>query len=237
MGRRLRHRSIVRTLHYEPDPDSPFLVLEFFRASNLKMHLQRHEPLIRERAHDIISQVAEALGYLHQSGWVHADVKPDNILVNHQAEVRLIDFALAVGIWGWLCARFTGRRLLQGTPSYMSPEQIRDKPLGRASDMYSLGVVIFEMITGRPPFLGDSPKELLQRHLQSEPPRPSDLNPAVTRRMDALVLKMLAKRSKERPRDMQQFLEDFHDVPVFRADADAYDPTASQEVHEPDASD
>src|SRR5436190_23821215 len=139
--------------------------MEFFPSSNVKLRIMRKDPLVKEKCRSIIEQAATALAFMNDKGWVHRDVKPDNILVNSIGEVRLIDFALAQRVSkGGGFSLFRKRQKAQGTRSYMSPEQIRGDPLDGRADVYSFGATLYEFLTGRPPFRADSPQILLQKH-------------------------------------------------------------------------
>jgi serine/threonine protein kinase len=190
--------------------------MEFFPAGNLKMRLMRKETdFIRERAQDIFKQAATALAFMNAKGWVHRDVKPDNILVNSGGEVRLIDFALAERPPSGLARLFRRRVKAQGTRSYMSPEQIRGHVLDGRADVYSFGASCYEVVTGRPPFRGSSSQELLAKHITEKPITPKQYNAEVTDEFAALVLKMLAKKKEERPRDFHEVLMAMRTLRVF----------------------
>ena len=176
--------------------------MEFFPAGNLKLRIMHKKwDFIKEKAHDIFKQAATALAYMNASGWVHRDVKPDNIIVNSAGEVRLIDFALAEKVSkGGMFRKRKGRTA--GTRSYMSPEQVRGEGLDGRADIYSFGATMYEVITGRPPFRANSPTELLNKQITEKPLSPRSINPEVTEECAALVLRMLAK---EEGRSSQRF--------------------------------
>ena len=125
--------------------------------------------------------------------------------------MRLIDFALAERVRKW----FGLRGPVQGTRSYMAPEQIRNERLDPRTDSYSFGCTIFEMLTGRPPFRADSPKALLEKHLYEKPRSPRSINPALTDEMDDLIMRMLAKKKEDRIENFHEFLAQFRAVKTF----------------------
>jgi serine/threonine protein kinase len=228
VGKLLMHPKIIKVFEYFRDKGNPHFVMEFFPGANLKvrvMHVwysaggairdvekdRKKSEFILTSAAPIIEQSAEALAYMHDKGWLHKDVKPDNILVNGVGEVRLIDFALAEPIRKW----FGGRGPVQGTRSYMSPEQIRNEKLDARADLYSFGCTIFEMLTGRPPFRADSPKSLLEKHLYEKVRTPRSINPALTEEMDDLIMRMLSKKQKDRPDNLHEFLAKFRGIRIF----------------------
>src|SRR5437763_1281175 len=208
VGRELAHPNIIKIVAVDLNPKNPYFVMEYFPAGNLKMRLMRNEDaFLHEKLHDIFKQWATALAFMNAKGWVHRDVKPDNVLVNSAGELRLIDFALAQKIvtsfWGRL---FFRKRKAQGTRSYMSPEQIRGLPLDARADIYSFGASAYEMVTGRPPFRGSSSQDLLTKQIAEKPLTPRQIDPNISEEFAGLVLRMLAKKKDERPRDFHEVL-------------------------------
>ena len=152
---------------------------------------------------------------MHDKGWVHCDIKPDNFLADEQGNVKVIDFAIALkmkkGFFGG-----AKPKSVQGTRSYMSPEQIRRKALDPRADVYSLGCVIFEMMAGRTPFNASNPDELLSKHLTATPPSMISCSGA-TRDLNDLVMRMMDKDPAKRPPAMKAFLQTFMRIGMFRA--------------------
>lgn len=220
VGMLLSHPNCIKVLRFVPDNKNPYMIMEFFPGKNLKLRLMHKDELIREKVHSIMVQAASGLAHLHHKGWVHRDVKPDNILVNSAGEVRIIDFALAKRIGGGGLFSWFRRRSAKtaGTRSYMSPEQIRGEPLDPRADIYSFGASLYELTTGRPPFRGMSPSDLLSRHLREKPASPQVFNSEITDECAALILEMLAKDKKERPKDFHEFLARFRTIRVFKSD-------------------
>jgi serine/threonine protein kinase len=170
------------------------------------MRIMRKEyDFLREKGHDILKQAATGLAFMNAKGWVHRDVKADNILVASSGDVRIIDFALAQKIPTGLAKLFWRKEKPAGTRSYMSPEQIRGQPLDGRADIYCFGAMCYELVTGRPPFRAASAQDLLTKHITEKPASPKLYNPEVTDAFADLVLHMLAKKKEDRPRD-------FHDV-------------------------
>jgi serine/threonine protein kinase len=221
VGKELAHPNIIRIVHVGRDPKNPYFVMEFFPAGNLKMRIQRKEtPFIREKGQDILKQIATGLAFMNAKGWVHRDVKPDNILVNSAGEVKLIDFAIAQRIPTGMAKWFRSRGKPQGTRSYMSPEQIRGLALDGRADVYSFAATAFEFVTGRPPFRGASSQDLLVKHISEKPASPAIYNPDVTKEFSELVLQMLAKKKEDRPKDFHEVLMRMRTLKVFKG-ADA----------------
>jgi eukaryotic-like serine/threonine-protein kinase len=220
VARKLVHSKIIKFLEVVKDPDHPYAVMEFFPSTNLKLRLARKDPFVREHIREIIEQTATALAFMHSKGWVHRDVKPDHILVNASADIRLIDFALAQRIMvrkKGVLGRQKKAGKAMGTRSYMSPEQIRGEALDARADLYSFGATIYDILAGRPPFRAATPEDLLTKHILEAPASPELYNPDVHRDTAELVLSMLAKDPGARPRDMQDFLMRFRKARVFKA--------------------
>ncbi|MCH5373994.1 MAG: serine/threonine protein kinase, partial [Planctomycetes bacterium] len=166
-------------------------------------------------AEKIIEQTTHGLHYLHQRGWVHCDIKPDNLLVNDDGHVKLIDFTIAQRPKRNLLSLLGFKQPVRGTRSYMSPEQIRGERLDGRSDIYSLGCVIFELLTGRPPFTGSSPNELLEKHLRSSIPTVVVYNKDVTKECADLIRRMMGKKRETRPESMWEVLQEFRNIQIF----------------------
>jgi serine/threonine protein kinase len=207
VGKELAHANIIRIVQCGMKPE-PYILMEYFPAGNLRIRIQRKETdFLHKNAHSILMQAATALAFMHSHGWVHRDVKPDNMLVSAAGQLRLIDFALARRIPTFWARMFWRRARPQGTRSYMSPEQIRDLPLDGRADIYSFAASAFELVTGRPPFRANNMQDLLHKHLLEKPVTPRQLNPDVTPEFADLVLLMLAKKREARPRDFHEVLQ------------------------------
>jgi serine/threonine protein kinase len=222
VGSKLRHPNIIRIISVDQNKENPFYLMEFFPAGSLKIRLMRKQTdFIKEHAHNIFKQAATGLAYMNASGWVHRDVKPDNFLVNSAGELRVIDFGLAQRIQkpGLLGKLFRKRAKGAGTRSYMSPEQIRGLPLDGRADIYSFGASCYELVTGRPPFRGASNQDLLNKHIAEKPASPQMYNPDVTDEFASLVLRMLAKKRDERPRDFHEVLMQLRTIKIYKSQA------------------
>jgi serine/threonine protein kinase len=210
-----KHPNIIKILQFKPDGPAPYLVMELFNAKNMKLELREGAVRIAHNAPKTIEQSAEALYYLHTQGWIHCDVKPDNFLVGDDGFVKLIDFAIAQKQRRGLAKLFGRSKVVQGTRSYMSPEQIRGESLDPRADLYSFACVLFELVGGKPPFTGDSPNDLLNKHLKAPIPSVQVANSNVTAEFGALLRKMMAKNRNQRPESMWEFLKAFRALHVF----------------------
>ncbi|MBI3412317.1 MAG: serine/threonine protein kinase [Planctomycetes bacterium] len=220
VGKQLAHPNVIKISHVGQDRKNPYFVMEFFPAGSLKQRLMRKQwDFIKERAHSIFKQAATALAYMNASGWLHRDIKPDNMLVNSAGELRIIDFALAKRIEkdGFFKRMFRKRGAVQGTRSYMSPEQIRGHHLDGRADIYSYGASVYELATQRPPFRGGSNQDLLQKHILEAPASPQIHNPDVTKEFADLVLRMLAKKRENRPKNFHEVLMALNTMRIFKS--------------------
>ncbi len=224
VGKELTHPNVIRIQAIGNDKEHCYYVMEFFPAGSLKVRLNMKQyDFIKERAHSIFKQAAVGMAYMNASGWVHRDVKPDNMLVNSAGELRIIDFALAQrvqadSLMARLGRRLRGRPPVQGTRSYMSPEQIRGDFLDGRADVYSFGASCFELVTYRQPFRAASSQELLQKHITEKPPSPQLYNPDVTDEFSDLILRMLAKKREERPQTFHDVLKVLNTIRIYKSD-------------------
>jgi eukaryotic-like serine/threonine-protein kinase len=224
VGKQLSHPNVIRIQAVGDEKEYCYYVMEYFPSGSLNTRLKlKQYDFIKERAHSIFKQAAVALAYITASGWVHRDIKPDNMLVNSAGELRIIDFALAQHIqtdsmMTRLMRRFRGKQPVQGTKSYMSPEQIRGEPLDGRADIYSFGASCFELVTHRQPFRGATSQDLLQKHIIEKPPSPQIYNPDVTDELSDLVMRMLAKKRVDRPQTFHDVLNVLNTIRVYKSD-------------------
>src|SRR5664279_1906050 len=187
----LSHPNIVPVFDWGEDSGTYFIVMEFIDGRPLSAILKTAGALSADRTADIGAPVAAALGYAHKHGVIHRDVKPGNVLITDEGQVKVTDFGIARAINTEESLTQTGA--VMGTATYFSPEQAEGVGVDARSDIYSLGVVLFEMATGRPPFLGDTPVAVASKHVRDHPPAPRELNPAIPPTFEAIILKSMAK--------------------------------------------
>ncbi len=217
VGRELHHPKVIEMFDFGIDRSIAYLVMEYHPGKNIKMLIRQGLDSFAYMTHQIILDAAAGLQHLHEKGWVHRDIKPDNFLVNDHGEVKVIDFALASRMRTGLSKLFGGRTKVQGTRSYMAPEQIRGKALDARADIYSFGCSLYELVTGKLPFTGVSPEDLLRKHLTAPVPVAAGGNKNVTPDFSDLVAMMMAKDPTQRPQSMDEFLRFFHAVRIFRS--------------------
>ncbi len=191
----LTHPNIVRVLESGLDGDTYFIAMEYVDGTDLKAYLRRVGRLEPADAERIALAVCDALEYAHRQGIIHRDVKPQNILLAPDGGVKVADFGIARAL---ATSTITQPGTVVGTVHYLSPEQARGAGVGRGSDIYSLGVVLFEMLTGSLPFAGDSPIAIALKHLHEPAPSPRAVAPEVPLRLEGIILKALAKSSQDR---------------------------------------
>lgn len=222
VGKQLAHQNVIKIVHVGTSKEHPHFVMEFFPSGAINTRIVRKQyDFIKEHAHSILKQAATGFAYMNASGWVHRDVKPNNILVNSAGEVRIIDFALAQRIEkpSFLSRLFRRKPHVAGTRSYMSPEQIRGEPLDGRADIYSFGATAFEIVAYRPPFRAASQQELLQKHIVEKPAPPQIFNKEVTDEFGNLILKMLAKKPEQRPQTFHEVLKVLNSIKVYKTPA------------------
>jgi serine/threonine protein kinase len=216
VGKTLDHPRVIKVYQFAYDQKLPYLVMEYFPAPNMKEILLQVRAEVAYLMPRIINGAAEGLAYFNEQGWIHRDVKPDNFLVSQQGEVKLIDFALAHRKKGMLGRMFGGRSKVQGTRSYMSPEQIRGESLDESSDVYSFGCTVFHLVTGRPPYTGANSNELLNKHLRAQVPSVEALERNATTEFGDLIRSTMAKDPKHRPNSMAKFISEFRTMQMFK---------------------
>ncbi|MBM3297399.1 MAG: hypothetical protein FJY83_07340 [Candidatus Aminicenantes bacterium] len=230
-ARKIAHRHVCRL--YDAGEEGPihFLTMEFIPGEDLKSFLRRSGHLTPAKAVSLARQTAEGLAEAHRLGVVHRDLKPQNIMIDKEGNARVMDFGIAriQEVEG-----LTGSGVFIGTPEYMSPEQAEVKEVDGRTDIYSLGVVLYEMLTGHVPFEGETPLGIAMKH-KSEPPRsPRELNAQVTADLAAVVLKALAKKRDDRYRtagDMGADLEAVsRGLPLTDAQPPPGEPLTSREI-------
>ena len=193
----LSHPNIVGVYDWGTQDGTYFIVMEYVDGPSLSQVIRRDGPLHPRRAAELAGEVAAALGFAHSRGGVHRDVKPGNVLLTATGQSKVTDFGIARALSS-PDDDLTQAGSVMGTATYFSPEQAQGLPVDPRSDLYSLGVVLYEMVTGRPPFSGDTPLAIAYKHVQDQPAPPSTIVPEVPRGLEAIIMKLLQKRPDDR---------------------------------------
>lgn len=185
----------------------PYIVMEYVEGTTLREHIDPEHPMTMQRAGAIMETLLSALEYSHRAGIVHRDIKPGNVMITPTGRVKVMDFGIARAVADATSA-MTATQAVMGTAQYLSPEQARGQLVDTRSDIYSAACVMYEMLTGRPPFTGDSPVSIAYQHVREEPQPPSFFNPAISPQMDAVILTGLAKDRDHRYASAVAFTRD-----------------------------
>jgi serine/threonine-protein kinase len=198
----LTHPNIVTVHDFGEDAGRYYMVMEFVEGQNLKTLIRNGAPFSVDRMLDFAVQVSAGVGYAHRAGLVHCDIKPQNVLVTPEGKVKVTDFGIARALV--TIKPNEQNDIVWGSPQYFSPEQAAGESPTPASDVYSIGIMMYEMLTGRLPFQAESPQALAMMHLRDEPPPLSLYNPAVPEAIERIVRKVLAKEPAARYRTADQ---------------------------------
>lgn len=192
----VHHPNVVEIYDYGRDDSILYIVMEWVDGTDLKEYLQRHAPLRPAEATRLIRGILAGIAAIHRAGIIHRDIKSHNVLIAHDSgTVKLTDFGIARGA---LDAGLTDTGMAIGTAAYMAPEQASGAPITPAVDIYAAGVILYEMLTGRLPYPGDNPVQVMYQHVNEAPPRPRSLNPDVPPALEMVAMRALAKDPRDR---------------------------------------
>jgi len=207
--RMISHRNVCRMFDLSESDGTHYITMEYVPGEDLKSLIRRVGRLDTGAAIRITKQVCDGLSEAHRLGVVHRDLKPSNIMIDKEGNARIMDFGIARSI---KTKGLTGEGVIIGTPEYMSPEQVEAKEVDNRSDIYSLGAVLYEMVTGRLPFEGDTPLSVALKHKSESPKNPQELNPLISEELSQLILKCLEKDKELRFQTSDELLDEISDI-------------------------
>jgi eukaryotic-like serine/threonine-protein kinase len=196
IGRRLDHPGVMKVFPKE-DSNQVYMVMEWVDGKLLRQHLQQEKKLPLEQTVSILLQICDVLEYVHKHDVVHRDLKPENVMIDDQGRIKLIDFGIAASA-GARRLTFANFSKTMGTPDYISPEQVKGKRGDVRSDIYALGVMLYEMSTGALPFSGPNPFAVMNSRLLNSPVPPRELNPEISPQLQEIIYRALEREPKNR---------------------------------------
>jgi len=205
IARKITHKNVCRTHDLHEERKTLFLTMEFVRGEDLRSLIHRTKVLSIATSVSIARQIAEGLSEAHKLGIIHRDLKPGNIMIDKDGQAKIMDFGIARSLLG---KGLTGEGAIVGTPEYMSPEQIEGKEIDQRSDIYSLGIILYEMLIGRPPFEGETPFSVATKHKTEPPPVPKKIIPQMPEELNRLILRCLEKDKTKRYQTAEELVAD-----------------------------
>ena len=205
LARRIVHKNVARMFDLNEEKGTHYITMEYVPGQDLKGLIKQTGQITVGKAVSIAKQICEGLAEAHRLGVVHRDLKPSNIMIDKEGDARIMDFGIARSLY---TKSITGEGVIIGTPEYMSPEQVEGKEVDQRSDIYSLGVILYEMVTGRVPFEGDTPFSVALKHKSELPPDPKRLFPQVPEDISRLILRCLEKNQEKRYQSAKELAED-----------------------------
>ncbi len=195
IARKIGHKNVARMFDLNEEQGTHYITMEYVRGEDLKKLIRKIGQLSAGQAIPIAKQICEGLGEAQRLGVVHRDLKPQNVMVDEDGNARIMDFGIARSLES---KGITGAGVMIGTPEYMSPEQVEGKEAGQSSDIYSLGVILYEMVTGRVPFEGDTPFSIGVKHKSEIPKDPKELNAQIPKDLSSVIMRCLEKDKEKR---------------------------------------
>lgn len=195
LARQVAHKNVCRMYHLGEHEGMHFIIMEYIPGQDLQSMIKMTKQLSMETAVSIATQICEGLAEAHRLGVIHRDLKPGNVMIDRDGIARILDFGIARSLES---RGMTESGHLIGTPEYMSPEQAQDTGVDQRSDIYSLGIILYEMVTGKVPFTGETPISITMKHIEKMPKNPKTLAPQIPNVLDQLIMKCLAKNKEYR---------------------------------------
>jgi serine/threonine protein kinase len=208
-ARRITHPNVIRIHDISEVSGLSYVSMEYFEGVNLKEFLRQNGPLSIALMHQIVSQICDGLQAAHDQGVIHRDLKSQNIIINRNNQIKIIDFGLARSE---RLDGMTATGLIMGTPEYMAPEQVAGKVVDERADIYSFGIILYELMTGTVPFTGESAISVGFKQIKDDPPSPRSLNPSIPEELEGVILKALQKEPSQRYRTCAELRKDFEKI-------------------------
>ncbi len=223
IGKKLDHPGVMKVYPNEQRHD-PYIVMEWVNGRLLRQLIQEQRPMPPERAIRIVIQICRALEHIHGHGVIHRDLKPENIMIDENDEIKIIDFGISANVGS---RRITFAKLsdTMGTPDYISPEQVQGGRGDARSDVYAVGIMLYEMLTGQVPFTGSNPFVIMNNRLLNHPIPPRELNPSLTPQVQEVLYRALERVPAKRYRNAREFAHDLEHL-------DEVTPVDRQEMHD-----
>jgi serine/threonine protein kinase/tetratricopeptide (TPR) repeat protein len=209
LSRKIAHRHICKMYDLNEEEETPYITMEYVRGENLKSAIRKKGKLDEKEAIAIAKQVCEGLAEAHELGVVHRDLKPQNIMIDEKGNAKVMDFGIARSIEA---AGVTQTGMMIGTPDYMSPEQAEGEEADQRSDIYAMGVILYEMVTGGVPFKGDTAFSVALKHKTKLPQDPKKINPKISDDLSRLILICLEKERERRYQSAEALLDDLRNI-------------------------
>jgi serine/threonine protein kinase/Flp pilus assembly protein TadD len=208
-ARKIRHKNVCQMFDLSKEEGSYYITMEYVPGEDLKSFIRRAAPLSIGKSVAISKQVCEGLAEAHRLGIVHRDLKPSNVMIDKEGNARIMDFGIARSL---KIKGITGAGVMIGTPEYMSPEQVEGKDIDQRSDIYSLGVMLYEMVTGRVPFEGETPLAIAMKQKSEAPKNPKELNAQIPEDLSYLILKCLEKNREQRYQSAEELHSELNKI-------------------------
>lgn len=209
LSRKIAHKNVCRMYDMRKVEGKYFFTMEYVQGEDLKSFIRRAKQLTLGTTISIAKQMCEGLAQAHRLGIVHRDLKPSNIMIDREGNVRIMDFGIAQS---HSTKGLTGSRIMVGTPEYMSPEQAEAKEVDHRSDIYSLGVLLYELVSGQRPFDGETPISIILKHREEKPQDPKEISTVIPKSLSQLILKCLEKKKEKRYENMDELFEDLEKI-------------------------